>query len=362
MKTGLEMVVFLLLLFSGSGAYAQLVEVSPHTRPPQPAEDVVPASPAVLKILPDADCTIYIDGENKGRAAAGNLLRVPLVKGSYMLKAVGINPADVFSQPFHVDMPGTEVLLEVKLQQLINIRVNAEAQNNYTKTNEETELSKRIAMVTIPGGSFEMGSNDGNPDERPVHRVNVNTFQMGVFEVTQAQWVAVMGENPSHFQDCDDCPVESVSWDDVQEFIKRLNQKTGKNYRLPTEAEWEFAAGGGRKGRHTVFSGSNTINAVGWYVTNSQGLTHPGGKKNPNEFGLYDMTGNVWEWCQDWYSADYYASSVADNPQGPSSGKNKVFKGGGWFNNERRCRIAARDSNPPDGAYNYLGFRLVLTP
>ncbi len=216
-------------------------------------------------------------------------------------------------------------------------------------------------MVFVPGGSFQMGSDDGEDDEKPVHTVQLDDFYIGKYEVTQKQWREVMGENPSKFQGCDDCPVENVSWNDVQEFIQKLNAQTGQNYRLPTEAEWEYAARGGQKTQGYQYAGSNNIDEVAWYRENSDSKTHPVGQKRPNELGLYDMSGNVYEWCSDWYGSDYYASSPEFNPPGPASGSYRVHRGGSWYDYSVYCRVAYRRTHPPEDRYNYLGLRLSRT-
>ena len=155
-------------------------------------------------------------------------------------------------------------------------------------------------FVLVEGGSFQMGSKDGDSDEQPVHPVTVKDYYIGKFEVSQAIWKKVMGENPSIFK-CDQCPVESVSWKGIQDFIRKLNQQSSYTYRLPTEAEWEYSARGGISSSNTSYAGSNDPNEVGWHRSNSDGKTHPVGGKDPNELGLHDMSGNVWEWCEDWY-------------------------------------------------------------
>ena len=217
-------------------------------------------------------------------------------------------------------------------------------------------------MAFVEGGTFTMGAtaeqgSDVYNEEKPTHSVTVSDFYIGKYEVTQAQWRAVMGSNPSGFTG-DNNPVEYVSWDDVQEFITKLNAQTGKHLRLPTEAEWEYAARGGNKSKGYKYSGSDNIDEVAWYNSNSSSITHPVGQKTPNELGIYDMSGNVYEWCQDWYGA--YSSSSQTNPTGPSSGSERVLRGGSWFNNARNCRVSDRDSGIPDGRSGYFGFRLVL--
>ncbi len=217
-------------------------------------------------------------------------------------------------------------------------------------------------MVFVEGGTFQMGSNisdvnsaRGDSDEKPVHTVTVSSFYMDKTEVTQAEYRKVMGKNPSWFSGCDDCPLENVSWYDANEYAK----KVGK--RLPTEAEWEYAARGGNKSKGYTYSGSNGIDAVGWYGRNSNSKTHPVTQKQPNELGLYDMSGNVWEWCSDWYSDSYYRSSPKNDPQGPNSGSRRVLRGGSWANFDYDCRVAFRYGSYPDNRYYYGGFRLVLS-
>jgi formylglycine-generating enzyme required for sulfatase activity len=230
-----------------------------------------------------------------------------------------------------------------------------------------------IEMVFVKGGTFTMGctseQSDCDDDEKPAHQVTVSDFRMGKYEVTQKQWTEIIGSNPSSFKNCEDCPVENVSWNDVQEFIKQLNRKTGKNYRLPTEAEWEYAARGGSTGSTstssataTKYAGSNSIDEVAWYDNNSGSKTHPVGQKKPNELGLYDMTGNVWEWCSDWYGSDYYKNSPRNNPQGSASGSNRVLRGGSWSSGARYCRVALRNYGHPVDRVINDGFRLVLAP
>ena len=215
-------------------------------------------------------------------------------------------------------------------------------------------------MVFVDGGTFMMGSNSGEDDEKPVHDVTLSSYYIGKYEVTQAQWRAVMGTNPSYFKNCDDCPVEQVSWDDIQGYIQKLNAQTGKQYRLPTEAEWEYAARGGNKSRNYTYSGSDDINSVAWYGGNSGDKTHTVGGKQYNELGIYDMTGNVWEWCADWYGS--YSSARATNPKGPSTGGDRLLRGGSFNNRAQDCRSALRGMLNPGSEYSNFGFRLVFSP
>ena len=220
-----------------------------------------------------------------------------------------------------------------------------------------------IDMVKVEAGTFMMGATSEMQkpydDEKPVHQVTLtNDYYMGKYEVTQALWQAVMGSNPSKFKSRN-LPVEQVSWDDCQEFINKLNSITGRRFRLPTEAEWEYAARGGKKSKGYQYSGSSNISDVAWYTANSGSKTHPVGKKQANELGLYDMTGNVLEWCQDWYGS--YVSSSQTNPTGAFSGFFRVFRGGSWYGNSGICRLSCRDSYNPDNRNFDLGLRLVLS-
>ncbi len=230
------------------------------------------------------------------------------------------------------------------------------------KGQTEAEFKYGIKMVFVKGGEFLMGSSnkEGESDEHPKHKVYVDSFWIGKYEVTQKIWKEIMGNNPSYFKG-DNLPVEKVSWNDVQKFIKKLNEKTGLNFRLPTEAEWEYACRGGRLSKGYKLSGSNNVDEVGWYWKNSGKKTHPIGLKKPNELGLYDMSGNVFEWCSDWYDGNYYSNSSYKNPKGSSSGFNRVDRGGGWMDEKGNLRCANRDFWEPSGRFSILGFRLALS-
>ena len=222
-------------------------------------------------------------------------------------------------------------------------------------------------MVFVKGGKFRMGCPDLAgagclADERPRHEVKLRNYYIGKYPVTQAQWKAVMGSSPAHFTGNDSLPVEQVSWLDVQDFIKRLNAKTGKRYRLPTEAEWEYAAWGGDEASGEPFWGHKYMYYIAWYDYNSRGTTRVVGSREPNELGVYDMLGNVWEWVGDWYDRYYYRNSPFANPRGPRHGAERVYRGGSFNSGEAQCRESLRNYAVPGYRTLNLGFRLALSP
>ena len=221
-----------------------------------------------------------------------------------------------------------------------------------------------IEMVYVRGGCYQMGDTfgDGSSDEKPAHRVCVDDLYIGKYPVTQAQYQAVMGTNPSSFKECgDNCPVETVSYDDAQRFINKLSGQTGKKYRLPYEAEWEYAArSGGRQERWAGTSNQEELEDYAWFKDNSGSTTNTVGTKKPNGLGLYDMSGNVWQWCKDWYGDKYYSQSPEQNPRGPSSGSGRVMRGGSWGGAAGGVRAAYRFYVGPSDRDDGSGFRLVL--
>jgi formylglycine-generating enzyme required for sulfatase activity len=248
--------------------------------------------------------------------------------------------------------------------------------------NVNSAISKLIAnMVYVEGGTFMMGATiigrkngwlnflgkqdnavydrEASSDEKPAHQVILSSFSIGKYEVTQEEWEAVMGSNPSQFKGAKR-PVEQVSWDDCQEFIRKLNALTGKRFRLPTEAEWEYAARGGNRSQGYKYASGNNIGSVAWYEGNSNSETHLVGQKQSNELGLYDMAGNVWEWCQDWYDSSYYGNSPSTNPVNNTSASLRVARGGSWLNLAGNCRMSFRNFRAPGYRSSYLGLRLVL--
>ena len=238
---------------------------------------------------------------------------------------------------------------------------------NYRQNSPKTIVVKGVEfkMIKVEGGTFSMGAtseqgSDAEGDEKPIHSVTLSDYHIGETEVTQELWQAVMGSNPSWFKGDNQRPVESVSWKACQKFIKKLNRLTGKEFRLPTEAEWEYAARGGKYSKDYVYkySGSNDADEVAWYGSNSGGKTHSVKTKKANELGLYDMSGNVREWCNDWYG-DYQRYSQT-NPTGPSEGEYRVLRGGGWIDGGRRVRVSYRGYRTPGYRDDYNGLRLAL--
>lgn len=241
-----------------------------------------------------------------------------------------------------------------------------------TASQDKTFIINGVAfdMVYVEGGTFLMGCPEEHEDicdddEVPTHKVTVNSYYIGRFEVSQDLWEAVMGYNPSHFKG-NKRPVECVSWYECETFANRLSELTGYEFRIPTEAEWEFAARGGNNSQHYFYSGSDTANKVSWFASDKLGLkktikkgTQNIGLKAPNELGLYDMSGNVYEWCYDWFGLYYIRHE--NNPTGPQDGTYRVGRGGSWINPGEYCRVSYRSYSPPGNGYYYLGLRIAMT-
>lgn len=285
--------------------------------------------------------TMYIDNNINGTASGSRFLKtglhtVRLTSEGYesLTETIQVNSE---SRSFSFTMKKTENQLPIVIQNLIN------------------------NMVRVEGGKFTMGAtseqgHDYYLDEKPAHVVTVTSFYIGRYEVTQEEWQAVMGNNPSNSKGAKR-PVENVSWNDCQEFISRLNNMTGKKFRLPTEAEWEFAARGGNKRIGFKYAGSNNPGRVAWYDDNSDNGSHDVGQKSSNELGLYDMSGNVWEWCQDTYSS--YESDSQLESSNSSSTSDRVYRGGCWYSVEGYCRVSCRSAISPVNSDNRLGLRLA---
>ncbi len=229
---------------------------------------------------------------------------------------------------------------------------------------ENANCGLNMKMVYVEGGTFQMGATSeeegAESDEMPVHSVTLSSYYIAECEVTQAQWQKIMGINPSYYTGDPNRPVDQVSWNDAQAFCRKLSALTGKRYVLPTEAQWEYAARGGKHSKGYKYSGNNTINNVAWYRDNGGSRTHPVKQKQPNELGLYDMSGNVYEWCSDWYRN--YTSKSRTNPTGPSSGEGRVLRGGSWIYYAQSCRVTHRSSYVPSSYFRDSGFRVVCLP
>ena len=219
-------------------------------------------------------------------------------------------------------------------------------------------------MVLVERGTFTMGCTheqvgECKQDEKPAHTVTISTFYISKYEVTQEEYSALVGADP--YQKCPHCPVGNIYWEAAQTFIKKLDSLTGKKYRLPTEAEWEFAARGGNKTKGFKYSGSNNVKQVAWISDNSKDSSHVVGQKKPNELGLYDMSGNVYEWCSDWYDENYYAASSKENPKGgKDTGREYATRGGSAMFGANQCRVSTRSEGVPEFWIIYSGFRLVM--
>lgn len=294
------------------------------------------------------DADVYLDNRLLGKTP--NVFNnIPV--GKHEIKIRKTNYAD-FSDSMRIQdnkqkyISGNLILDSLSSNTVVSIAVNGVSFN----------------MIKVDGGTFTMGatSEQNNPfsDETPTHPVTLSSYYIGESEVTQALWKAVLRKNPSCFKG-DDLPVENVSWNDCQNFILKLNELTNKKFRLPTEAEWEFAARGGNKSNHTRYSGDNNVDNVAWYDINSGSRTHPVMNKKANELGIYDMSGNVREWCQDIYGS--YRSTIQNNPIGPDTGINRVNRGGCWGYDAWFCRSAIRSYSAPDYCFSHIGLRLVLS-
>jgi formylglycine-generating enzyme required for sulfatase activity len=250
---------------------------------------------------------------------------------------------------------------EDKTQQPPEVKPTPSSHNGPSTNNVVIQLPDRqqvqFEMVSLRGGKFRMGSDDGESDEKPIHQVTIAPFSIGKYEVTQAQWKSVMGNNPSTFKG-DNLPVENVSWNDVKEFLKRL----GNGYRLPTESEWEYAARGGSSTKWSYGDDESRLGDYAWFSGNSGNLTKPVGQKQPNPFGLFDMHGNVWEWCEDQYRNSYDGAPTDGSAwTGLAMATYRVVRGGGWINRAVGCRSAHRYAYAPGNRYDSLGFRLSRT-
>jgi formylglycine-generating enzyme required for sulfatase activity len=304
-----------------------------------------------LVITTDANCSITVDGKPQGKLANGGVKTIVLSAGTHSLLAVASVNAKARWGPKPISVyEGKQSTVPILLADIIAVTP--------VEKPPATKPTVPDGMVFVEGGGFSMGSNDGSDNEKPVHPVYVSSFYMDKYEVTVAQYrkfcsatERVMPSAPS-WTWREDNPIVNVSWDDANAYARWAGK------RLPTEAEWEYAARGGNKSRGFKYSGSSTLDEVAWYGSNSNSQTHPVGEKQPNELGLYDMSGNVWEWCADWYSDKYYENSIdSRNPKGPASTGARVLRGGSWSNSGNYCRVAYRDRISPYGRNYRGGFR-----
>ncbi len=302
-----------------------------------------------IETLDDQNPRVNQSSENLYRHLAGmpRAVKPPIGR---IVELPPVNRREVFEKekiktPSPIIQPPTPKIVEPPKPKLIH--------QNFT---ENLGNGVKLEMIAIPGGSFQMGSDEYD-NEKPIHRVTLSPFHIGKFQVTQAQWEAVMKNNPSRFNG-DTLPIETVSWNEAVEFCKKLSKKTGKVYRLPTEAEWEYACRAGSTGKYCFGDDESKLKDYAWFGEDWQkGSTHPVGEKLPNDWGLHDMHGNVWEWCEDWYGS--YSPESTTDPSGPSTGSNRVIRGGGWVNNAVNCRSAFRLYDTPVHRGGNLGFRLV---
>ena len=322
----------------------------------QTQRQTVPATPTAYDVtfscnVPTA--TLYVDGNNYGTPSGTRTLKT----GDHAVRLAAEGYED-YQTTITVSGSSRSYSFEMKKKAPVT---------SFTRFGDNIIFTVKditFTMVYVDGGTFTMGAtreqwSDAESDENPSHSVTLSSYYIGETEVTQALWQAVMGSNPSSFKGDSRRPVEHVSWKDCQRFISRLNSLTGQHFHLPTEAQWEYAARGGSKSRGYKYSGSNDVGNVAWYRdnTNDNG-SHNIKTKSPNELGLYDMSGNVWEWCQDWFGS--YSSGSQTNPTGASSGSGRVNRGGSWGSVARNCRVSIRRNGTPSYRDDYLGLRLAL--
>lgn len=354
-----------------------------------------------VRFTANANCYLTIDTFSVVEIGPESNFKVKLEPGTYQVTAIGMdNSSDYFQTEIEISKSNNKQLL-IPMQDIINKRLREEKieadrldailkeqererleqlkleeaieedKRNLAKREEESRLAdleaKRKyqergdvqAMTEIANGlmnisstSFTMGNESGSNDEMPEHAVSLSGYSMSQYEVSQSQWERIMGSNPSNFQGCGNCPVENVSWDDVQQFISRLNSLSGNSYRLPTEAEWENAAKGAL---------SEKIGKVSWHFDNAKRTTHPVGSLGSNVYGMYDMFGNVSEWCSDFYEGNYYKNSRSTDPTGPVSGKGRVVRGGSFDDLLGSSPSTSRSKSSQTNRSKTIGFRLVLS-
>lgn len=316
----------------------------------QQAAEEAPTSQFVIFQVSPANATIELNGETLPVHNGNATKMMPFGSYDYRVQA-----------PDYMPQAGKVVVDDPKQPHVVSALLRREGEDRLVTVGSVT-----FTMIPVKGGTFQMGATkeqtgEARKDEKPVHTVTLDNFQIGETEVSQALWREVMGSNPSTYKG-NDLPVTNVTWEDCQEFIKKLNERTGKQFRLPTEAEWEFAARGGTASKGYMFSGSDEVRSVAWHNRDSNRDRHNGPyaikSKDPNELGIYDMSGNVNEWCQDWFGD--YTADPQTNPQGPATGKEHVYRGGSWWYYGMSCRVSRRNSGVKD-VRGVIGLRLAMS-
>lgn len=316
----------------------------------QQAAEEAPTSQFVIFQVSPANATIELNGETLPVHNGSATKMMPFGSYDYRVQA-----------PDYMPQAGKVVVDDPQQPHVVSALLRREGEDRLVTVGSVT-----FTMIPVKGGTFQMGATkeqtgEARKDEKPVHTVTLDNFQIGETEVSQALWREVMGSNPSTYKG-NDLPVTNVTWEDCQEFIKKLNERTGKQFRLPTEAEWEFAARGGTASKGYMFSGSDEVRSVAWHNRDSNRDRHNGPyaikSKDPNELGIYDMSGNVNEWCQDWFGD--YTADPQTNPQGPATGKEHVYRGGSWWYYGMSCRVSRRNSGVKD-VRGVIGLRLAMS-
>jgi formylglycine-generating enzyme required for sulfatase activity len=316
----------------------------------QQAAEETPTSQFVIFQVSPANATIELNGETLPVHNGSATKMMPFGSYDYRVQA-----------PDYMPQAGKVVVDDPKQPHVVSALLRREGEDRLVTVGSVT-----FTMIPVKGGTFQMGATkeqtgEARKDEKPVHTVTLDNFQIGETEVSQALWREVMGSNPSTYKG-NDLPVTNITWEDCQEFIKKLNERTGKQFRLPTEAEWEFAARGGTASKGYMFSGSDEVRSVAWHNRDSNRDRHNGPyaikSKDPNELGIYDMSGNVNEWCQDWFGD--YTADPQTNPQGPATGKEHVYRGGSWWYYGMSCRVSRRNSGVKD-VRGVIGLRLAMS-
>ena len=335
------------------GDFVFVLDTMPSTNPIMPPPITIESKEILFGSLAltteDVSGALYIDGEYRQHIPTH-------FKYTYEDLSVGTH--------------SIEIRGEETIQRTVSISPDQTTSLSFTKPTIDLKEKKREEitssfpiMVSVEGGTFQMGSSKGDAVEQPVHPVKINSFYISKHEITQKQWRTIMNSNPKelHFGGCEECPVENVSWYDIQTFLTKLRATLKKNFRLPTEAEWEFAAHGGIKSQGYTYSGSNDLGEVAWYSDNSDYKIHLVGEKKPNELGIYDMNGNVAEWCYDWYDQNYYQQGQSDNPRGPIRGDLKTLRGGSWRDLGHQSRTTYRKGCRPKERKHCIGFRVCYS-